>query len=64
MAEQDLYLLLIHQIGQTGGLQLGIAVISLSSAWLTAISPDAGALGIAAFTSRFCSRLIDSGWVG
>ena len=33
MAQQDLYLLLIHQIGQTGGLQLGIAVISLSSAW-------------------------------
>jgi hypothetical protein len=51
MAEQDLYLLLIHQIGQTGGLQLGITVISLSSAWqsinetpssseTTAISPD------------------------
>jgi hypothetical protein len=33
MAQQDLYLLLIHQIGQTGGLQLGIPVISLSSAW-------------------------------
>ena len=33
MTQQDLHLLLIHQIGQTGGLQLGIAVISLSSAW-------------------------------
>ena len=31
MAQQDLYLLLIHQIGQTGGLQVGIWTFYLST---------------------------------